>query len=326
MSKKLKKKETEAIIYILLQPITWIVIGILIVIFLVNRITDSLNFSIINWVFSLQGFLFIALFVFLIIAFIMLRKNYSDWKREQLINSETITKIKILNNEFKSIFINVKYSENLVLRLSNKNEFDRKDTFDYFYVVVGPKKSYYLKLFEEASKNKENYEIYINKANTILNDIRDIDYNSFLFRNESYKKELFGLARSILLKKPITQILHKVSVEYSSPTGRNTHRKYDWYKEADIISVIEQRANDIEIKQTYEYHKYYERSLMNDKLRFEIFKRDNYKCKICGRSQNEGSKLHVDHIIPVSKGGKTLHGNLQTLCENCNLGKSDSYM
>ncbi|WP_343324290.1 HNH endonuclease signature motif containing protein [Streptococcus sp. Marseille-P8640] len=33
--------------------------------------------------------------------------------------------------------------------------------------------------------------------------------------------------------------------------------------------------------------------------------------------------LHVDHIIPWSKGGETVLGNLQTLCSKCNLGKSD---
>ena len=36
-------------------------------------------------------------------------------------------------------------------------------------------------------------------------------------------------------------------------------------------------------------------------------------------------KLHVDHIKPVSKGGKTELSNLRTLCERCNLGKSDKF-
>lgn len=58
-------------------------------------------------------------------------------------------------------------------------------------------------------------------------------------------------------------------------------------------------------------------------LRFEILKRDNYKCMLCGRSPavNPKVKLHVDHIKPWSKGGETVRGNLQTLCEDCNLGK-----
>jgi hypothetical protein len=60
-------------------------------------------------------------------------------------------------------------------------------------------------------------------------------------------------------------------------------------------------------------------------LRFDILKKDNYKCKICGRSPSStiGIELHVDHIIPFSKGGKTVENNLRTLCNQCNIGKSD---
>jgi len=36
-------------------------------------------------------------------------------------------------------------------------------------------------------------------------------------------------------------------------------------------------------------------------------------------------KLHVDHIVPVSRGGKSVMGNLQTLCEDCNCGKGNRY-
>lgn len=62
---------------------------------------------------------------------------------------------------------------------------------------------------------------------------------------------------------------------------------------------------------------------INAGLRFKIFKRDNYKCRICGASPavNPQVTLHVDHIIPRAKGGETIPDNLQTLCRNCNLGK-----
>lgn len=60
------------------------------------------------------------------------------------------------------------------------------------------------------------------------------------------------------------------------------------------------------------------------RLRFEVFKRDNFTCVYCGRSVKEDKvKLHVDHIIPRSKGGKDVFSNLATACEECNLGKSD---
>lgn len=65
-----------------------------------------------------------------------------------------------------------------------------------------------------------------------------------------------------------------------------------------------------------------QRSAMTPSLRYEILQRDGFRCVACGRSAKEdGVKLHVDHIVPVSKGGKTEKSNLQTLCEECNQGK-----
>ena len=58
-------------------------------------------------------------------------------------------------------------------------------------------------------------------------------------------------------------------------------------------------------------------------LRHEVFKRDNYTCVECGARKSDGATLHVDHKIPVSKGGTDELSNLQTLCSDCNLNKSD---
>lgn len=62
-------------------------------------------------------------------------------------------------------------------------------------------------------------------------------------------------------------------------------------------------------------------------LRFRVLVESKFKCCKCGDSPatNLNCKLHVDHIIPFSKGGKTVYSNLQSLCENCNLGKGNRY-
>lgn len=62
-----------------------------------------------------------------------------------------------------------------------------------------------------------------------------------------------------------------------------------------------------------------------DKLRYKVLKRDNFKCCACGASpaKNPSVELHIDHIIPFSKGGETVIENLQCLCSKCNIGKSD---
>ena len=66
--------------------------------------------------------------------------------------------------------------------------------------------------------------------------------------------------------------------------------------------------------------------VISDKLRYQVLKRDNFKCCACGASpaKDPAVELHIDHIIPWSKGGETIPQNLQTLCSRCNIGKSDS--
>ena len=61
------------------------------------------------------------------------------------------------------------------------------------------------------------------------------------------------------------------------------------------------------------------------RLRFRVMKRDNFSCRACGASPalKPGLSLHVDHVKAWSLGGETIEENLQTLCEVCNLGKSN---
>ncbi|MBI3275668.1 MAG: HNH endonuclease [Methylocystis sp.] len=58
-------------------------------------------------------------------------------------------------------------------------------------------------------------------------------------------------------------------------------------------------------------------------LRYRVLCRDRFRCQICGRSpaKDIGVELHVDHIIPWSKGGQNTEENLRALCFDCNLGK-----
>ena len=62
------------------------------------------------------------------------------------------------------------------------------------------------------------------------------------------------------------------------------------------------------------------RKALSKKTRFEVFKRDSFKCQYCGRSAPE-VVLHVDHIKPVKEGGDNELFNLVTACFDCNSGK-----
>ena len=53
--------------------------------------------------------------------------------------------------------------------------------------------------------------------------------------------------------------------------------------------------------------------------RTNIFKRDQFLCQYCGKSND----LTLDHVIPRSRGGKSIWTNLVTACRSCNAKKGD---
>lgn len=62
---------------------------------------------------------------------------------------------------------------------------------------------------------------------------------------------------------------------------------------------------------------------LSKRTRFKVFDRDDYKCRYCGKTPEDGVTLEADHIQPLSKGGSDDMENLVTSCMDCNRGKSN---
>ncbi|GAB3840345.1 HNH endonuclease [Hymenobacter jeollabukensis] len=60
-------------------------------------------------------------------------------------------------------------------------------------------------------------------------------------------------------------------------------------------------------------------------MRYRVLKAHDFKCVACGNGPAEGAKLQIDHKVPYSLGGLTELRNLQTLCADCNLSKSNKF-
>jgi len=55
-------------------------------------------------------------------------------------------------------------------------------------------------------------------------------------------------------------------------------------------------------------------------LRRRVLERDGYYCVYCDEDLRD-AEIHMDHVIPESKGGPTSYDNLQVTCRKCNLAK-----
>jgi hypothetical protein len=111
-------------------------------------------------------------------------------------------------------------------------------------------------------------------------------------------------------------------------TNWHKHKnKYRLYKiEYDKRPEVRARKHTLYLlRRIVSPHKFVHPGQRSLRLRFQILARDEFRCRYCGRTSLEVA-LHVDHIMPASKGGKTESQNLITACADCNIGKSDAIL
>ena len=101
-------------------------------------------------------------------------------------------------------------------------------------------------------------------------------------------------------------------------------KKLTFEQKAHIKMLCEQKLQEFVLKRGLGIWDYrmIDKDPVPDNLYYRVLKESQGKCALCGTSKNE-RPLHVDHIIPRSKGGKTVYENLQALCQKCNLAKGN---
>lgn len=249
------------------------------------------------------------------------RQENEDRKRR------TIETVKLYSDKYKQmkrIVEKYEYSYNNDVRteynlsyvFSNHYSFDTVKPMDALAYLAdgneGLKKGY--EIIKNNRKTQQQYQSEMSRCGetkSLSIEQAGIERTRFL----TIEKELCKLIElSIKTDLEVTVYLY-----YRNGGAHALHTYTFHYNEIDFAFSI-YPIPDIEYVGAKE-----EREKMTPKLRYQIMKRDHFRCVICGASAEEGAKLHVDHVQPVSKGGKTVESNLRTLCDRCNLGKSDQY-
>ncbi len=116
----------------------------------------------------------------------------------------------------------------------------------------------------------------------------------------------------------------RCEVRYTSPKGQNSYWRFQEWDFEGLFREFQQMRQVRAEQSTTKFLRQQERQRVTPSVRYEVFARDGQKCRVCGNTA-EVEPLHVDHIIPISRGGRSDMDNLQTLCQTCNLGKSDRH-
>jgi diadenosine tetraphosphate (Ap4A) HIT family hydrolase/5-methylcytosine-specific restriction endonuclease McrA len=87
--------------------------------------------------------------------------------------------------------------------------------------------------------------------------------------------------------------------------------------EEKVDSYIQKRGDAIW------QHRRNNRQPVSGSVRYQVLKRAQFRCELCGISANEKA-LEVDHIVPKNSGGVDSINNYQALCYSCNATKRDT--
>ena len=221
-------------------------------------------------------------------------KKLNEINKKYSFKKITNCKRKIKEREFsrKSLY-NVKSIDIIRYNIENNIDFIRTDIENAIYNI---------KMLDDY--NKEVNKLTLIKSNNTSKKFNKIENR--IFNKLIYKKEDF-------------LINVKLIVYYRSNSGKINENKKTLITFLELVNIYNVWQQGNKYCETQKR----ERRIMNDDIRYNVLKRDNFQCQLCGATAKDGAKLHVDHIIPVSKGGKTIMSNLQTLCDRCNIGKSN---
>lgn len=260
--------------------------------------------------------------VAVVVVFIVKGRN----ERAVRTSSLALIALEALNSRFQAALIQyppIRLDFNATA--STKAQFDRFDLHGFLTVCVlqhEPWVANEIRVREAVTKNSAAYFheyalIGHSRLGRSVTDVLDAE------RFKSIEVRLFQRGA---LRAPTASAQVVATVRYVSPMGQNRYsRRLEW-DYTQLRFGLHAGQQDRARKSTTTYLRQRERSLMTPKLRADVMRRDGYRCRMCGASRHDGVRLHVDHIVPVSRDGRTLPENLQTLCEACNLGKGNRFV
>ena len=161
----------------------------------------------------------------------------------------------------------------------------------------------------------------LNKAGLKVRKVFRVSHEELLYNLKRVWDTLGRQPRWVEMIKPLSRYRPNV---YANHFGTWTEALREFVKAVNDGKLLTKPAKrsigPVEALKMIQRHR---EKKISKGLRYDVLRRDNFKCRICGKSPVDSPtiKLHVDHIRPISKGGETIMSNLRTLCSDCNIGK-----
>lgn len=281
----------------------------------------------------------VALLSFLCILFVRKIKATDKDKKSKIIGKRRNRKYVDFINEHSLAIraikeLNSKYQFSPIYPLIYKNRYDSTVNFenvsckDYLIYQFHLDTLCVRRIVKSRNNNISKEIDYKSKVDLAKDKLGNFDV-SIEDLDEEKLRNIESIVFNDLIEKVDTDFYAEVHLYL---TRGRIHRVVDEKKESFDLNEIIDVLKSIDSSKVIDGRRFYsgkvwksiervERAKVSNELRQEIFERDGYTCVICGSTEKES--LEIDHIMPISKGGKTEPDNLQTLCHDCNIRKGN---
>ena len=247
-------------------------------------------------------------------------------RQRVLDSSQALAHLENLNSRAQpSTIVRPPIAHSFALNVNSKQKFDRFDLHSWMAANVIDYETWFVQEMNSRLAATNAFNVYHHDFEALAGQFLGKSSHPRIAtaRFASIEKKNFYRRK---LKYPTPTARISSTVKYTSPKGQNSYSRGLTWSFDELRQGIQTAQENRARQSTTQALRQRERSLMTNALRVSILKRDGNRCQMCGASAMSGATLHVDHIRPVSWDGRTVPENLQTLCEPCNLGKSNRFV
>ncbi|MDE7163840.1 MAG: HNH endonuclease [Clostridiales bacterium] len=264
-----------------------------------------------------------AIIISVVIVLLCLYFRQRKYDNFILKNSLCLKQLREINNRYE---FNSNISFDQYHTYDNEKFYDTISCEDYLIYQLQYISKKVVVQIKKISENKQSYSNYLSEVKTISDFGKFQSPIKYLNLEKLITKEKQFLRKN-LLQKPITQFTLTITLYCSTINGCIYDKKTAIFDDSDIFALVKRLNNKngtfYNDREIWNSLCRVERGKVSNKMRFSIYERDGYRCCKCGISERYAD-LEIDHIIPISKGGKSTYDNLQTLCHRCNVEKGNS--
>lgn len=250
------------------------------------------------------------------IALISVNVVKEIYDRRILSESKAISSLRAVNGKYDFHDVSPMYFEH---SYDNESYYDMVTEEDYLVeklTHIAPSVSRSIQCVEENRRKFDAYKRDVGTARVFGLE------SKYLFANYASNREMVLFEK--MIKRPDVIFHITVRLHLTNINGARYWSKEDKFSIDDIkymISCVSEKRGDFyRDPRVWDSICRVERAKVSNRMRFSIYERDGNRCRKCGSTYD----LEIDHIFPISKGGKSVYDNLQTLCHDCNRQKSNT--